>query len=228
LQQHLATAQQVEDAQKAEADARANLDSLQAQGAGGTLTVKAPFAGSVTAVSVGVGSMVSQGNPLLELVSSQGLILLAGAVPQTASMISVGNDASITPIGANQPLQGKVLMRGEVIDPTTGLVPIELSLPGNSMLPGQQAIATVTTGQVQAYLVPHEAVLLNDEGNPYVVQVIGGVAKQVEVQVLGMQDGRDGISGALNASAPVALSGNYQLEDGMKVRTAQDAGRATQ
>lgn len=228
LQEHLATAQQLEDAQKAEGDARANLEALQAQGAGGMLTVRAPYAASVTAVSVSVGTMVSQGNPLLELVSSQGLILQAGAVPQVASTISVGNDASITPIGANQPLQGKVLMRGDVIDPATGLVPIELSFPANALLPGQQAIATVTTGQVQAYLVPHAAVLLNDEGNPYVVQVIGGVAKKVDVQVLGTQDGRDGISGALNASAPVALSGNYQLEDGMKVRTAQDAGRPAQ
>ncbi len=228
LQQHLATAQQLEDAEKAAADARATLASLRAQGAGGVLTVRSPFAATVTALTVNVGAIVGEGAALVELVQPQGLVLSAGAVPQTASAIHVGDVASITPVGAAQAIQGKVLLRGEAVDPASGLVPIELSIPGNSILPGQQAIATVTTGQIEAYLVPHEAVLLNDEGNPYVVQVINGMAKKVDVQVLGLQDGRDGISGALDASAPVALSGNYQLEDGMKVRPAPDAGRTTQ
>jgi RND family efflux transporter MFP subunit len=227
LQQHLATAQQLEDAEKAEADARAMLASLKAQGAGGPLTVQAPFAATVTALTASVGSIVSQGGALVELVRPQGLVLQAAAVPQTASAIQIGAAASITAVGTVHAVQGKVLLRGEAVDPTSGLVPIEMSIPGASMLPGQQAIATVTTGTVEAYLVPHEAILLNDEGNPYVVQVVNGVAKKVEVQVLGMQDGRDGIAGALTANAPIALSGNYQLEDGMKVRTAADTGRAT-
>lgn len=228
LQQHLATAQQLDDARKSAADARATLDSLRAEGAGGTLTVRAPFASTVTALSVSVGTLVGQGSALLQLVRPQGLILLAGAVPQSAASIRVGDDVSITAIGAASALQGKVLLRGEVVDPGSGLVPIEITVPAGSLLPGEQGVASVTTGQVEAYLVPHEAMLLDDEGNPYVVQVVGGIAKKVDVRVLGMQDGRDAIAGALTPSAPVALSGNYQLEDGMKVRTAADAGRARQ
>jgi len=226
LGQHLATAQQLSDAQKAEADARTTLSALQRQGAASGLTVRAQFAATVTALSASVGAIVNEGTPLLDLVRPQALVVQAGAVPDVARTISVGNDVRITPIGAARSLNGKVLMRGGAIDAATGLVPIEISLPPDSMLPGEQAAADVTTGHVEGYLVPHEAVLLNDEGNPYVVQVVGGVAHQVDVSVVGMVGNQDAIAGDLAASAPVVLSGNYQLENGMKVRIAGGSGRA--
>src|SRR6185437_450080 len=96
-----------------------------------------------------------------------------------------------SPIGASQSLQGKVVLRGAVVDPTSGLVPIEVSIPADSLLPGEQAAVTITTGEAQGYLVPHEAILLNDEGNPYVVQVMGDVARKVAIRVLAMQGGHD-------------------------------------
>lgn len=226
LRQHLATVQQLNDALKAEADARATLKELQTQGAGSGLIVRAQFAATVTSLSVASGAIVNEGAALLDLARTQALVVEAGAVPEVARTISVGADVRITPIGAARPLPGKVLMRGGVVDPATGLVPLEISLPADSMLPGEQAVADVTTGHVQGYFVPHEAVLLNDEGNPYVVQVIGGVAHQVDVQVLGTVGDQDAIAGALTASAPVVLSGNYQLENGMKVRFAGGQGRS--
>jgi RND family efflux transporter MFP subunit len=225
LAQHLATNQQLNDALKAEADARATLASLQAQGAAG-MTVRAPFAATVTSLSASVGMLVNEGTALLDLARRQGLVLQAGAVPHVATGIHVNDAARITPIGATGMLQGKVMLRGAVVDPGTGLVPIEISLPPDSMLPGEQAVAEVTTGEAQGYLVPHAAVLINDEGNPYIVQVIGAMAKKVAVRVLGTMDDRDAITGAVTPSAPVVVEGNYQLEDGMKVRVAGAAARS--
>lgn len=226
LSQHLATVQQLNDAEKAEGDARTALNALQTQGAGGPLTLRAPFAAVVTGLPVSVGMIVNEGTALLELARSKSLVLQAGAVPEVARTIQVGNAATISPIGAAQSLPGKVLLRGAVVDAASGLVPIEISAPADSLLPGEQAAVTIRTGAAQGYVVPHEAILLNDEGNPYVVQIIGGAAKKVDVRVLAMEGGRDVIDGALTASAPVALSGNYQLEDGMKVRITGGPGRA--
>ena len=225
LREHLATAQQLDDAEKAETDARATLRALQTQGASRELTVRAQFAATVTALSVSVGTIVNEGTALLDLVRPQALVIQAGAVPEVARTIRPGNDVQITPIGSVHSLHGKVLMRGAVVDTATGLVPVEISVPADSMLPGEQAVAAVTNGNVQGYLVPHEAVLLDDEGNPYVVQVVNGIAHLVDVRVLGMLDNQDAIAGNLTASAPVVLSGNYQLENGMKVRFAADSAR---
>ena len=225
LRQHLATVQQLNDAQKAESDARATLTALQTQGAGSEVTVRAQFPAIVTALSVSAGTIVNEGTALLDLVRPKALVVQAGAVPEVARTIHLGDDARITGIDAAHALQGKVVLSGAAVDPATGLVPIEISLPGDSLLPGEQAVAEVTTGRVRGYLLPHEAVLLDDDGNPYVVQAVGGVAHKVDVRVLGMRGDQDAVSGNFTASAPVVLSGNYQLEDGMKVRYADGAGR---
>jgi len=73
---------------------------------------------------------------------------------------------------------------------------------------------------MRGYVVPHEAVLVNDSGRPYVVQAVNGVAHKVSVRVLDAHGDQDVIAGALNARAPLVLTGNHQLDDGMKVRLA--------
>jgi hypothetical protein len=82
------------------------------------------------------------------------------------------------------------------------------------------AQAAITTGESRGYVVPHAAILADDSGDPYVVQAVNGVAHKVPVQVLVAHGARDVISGKLDARSPLVLSGNYQLDDGMKVRLA--------
>jgi multidrug efflux pump subunit AcrA (membrane-fusion protein) len=110
-----------------------------------------------------------------------------------------------------------------MVDPATGLIPIEIVLPAGKFLPGQAAIATITTGEVEGYIVPHDAVLVDDRGHPYVVQAVNMTAKQVPVRVLGADGDQDVIDGALDVSAPLVLAGNHQLKDGMKMRAAESA-----
>ena len=226
LAEHLATAQQLADAEKGASDARATLRALEAQGAGGAATLRAPFRATVTALSVASGAIVADGTPLLDLARSKTLVLAAGVVPLAAHAISAGDPARVSALGAGAAVQGTVLMRGAAIDPASGLVPVEIGLPSGALIPGEAATATVTTGTFEGYVVPHEAILLDDQGNPYVVQVIGGAARKVPVRVLAIAGDRDGISGDLSPGAPLVLAGNYQLENGMKVRIASRAAPA--
>ena len=85
------------------------------------------------------------------------------------------------------------------------------------------AQAAITTRQLRGYVVPHEAVLVNDSGSPYVVQAIDSVARKVPVRILDAHGNQDVIQGKLDAHAPIVLTGNYQLDDGMKVRLADSA-----
>ena len=50
------------------------------------------------------------------------------------------------------------------------------------------------------------------------------VAKKVPVRVLVAGGARDVVDGPLNAASPVVLAGNYQLDDGMRVRVAAPDG----
>ena len=219
FQEHLATRQQLSAAEKGRTDARSALDALVAQGAAGATTIRAPFSGIVTAISTSAHAVASVGAVLLELVRPEALVLDVGVEPNEASRIHPGDAVSIRAIGGERTLRAVVRMRGAVVN-ATGLVPVEISLPPGALLPGQWAEAHITVGKVRGYVVPHEAILVDGNGSTYLVQVHQGLAKIVHVRVLAALGARDTVSGPVDSAAPVVLAGNYQLNDGMRVRRA--------
>lgn len=225
LSQYLATKQQLADAQKAQTDARAALAALEEQGAGGPKELTAPFRATVTRIDANIGMLVTEGTPLLELAPPNSLVLRVGVVPSDASAIKAGDKASITALGTDLRLNASVLLRGSVVDPKDGLVPVEIALPSNTLLPGETARAEIQTDAIRGFVVPHSAVLINDSGQTYVVQVARGVAKLVSVQILDSDGAKNVVAGRLDLAAPIVLSGARQLSDGMKVRMSNSLGR---
>jgi len=224
---HLATQQQLADATKSESDARAALAALNAVGAGGARTIRAPFPAIVTSLAASPGAIVAEGTALLDLAAPGHLVLNVGVVPAQAGEINADDPAKVTLVGGSQQISGRVLLRGAVAESGTGLVPVAISLPPGSLLPGEMAEAAITTRNLSGYVVPHEAVLVNDSGDPYVVQAIDDVARKVPVKIIDAHGDQDVIAGKLDARAPLVLAGNYQLDDGMKIRLA-NTGKAAQ
>jgi membrane fusion protein (multidrug efflux system) len=220
LNQHLATRQQLADAEKALTDAQASLNALSVGGASTGQTLSAPFDGVVTNISVNVGSIVNPGTAMLDVARTKGLLLRAGAVPEQAETIHQGDAATISALGGDDLITGTVLLRGSMIDPKSGLVPLEIDLPNGNYLAGQAAQARIVTGTVAGYVVPHQAILVNDRGEPYVVQAKNMIAHQVPVQILLSAGAKDVVAGALDPEAALVLAGNHQLKDGMRVRIA--------
>jgi membrane fusion protein, multidrug efflux system len=215
---HLATAQDLANARKSESDARAQLRALDKVGAAGPKVVRAPFAAIVTALTATPGAIVAEGAPLMDLAAPGLLVLTVGVVPGQAAAIAPSDSAAVTLIGGSASATGRVMVRGNLAEADTGLVPVDIALPPGKFLPGEMAEAVITTGELHGYVVPHDAILVNDSGAPYVVQAMGDTARKVPVQVLGARGDEDVITGALDARAPLVLAGNYQLDDGMKIR----------
>jgi membrane fusion protein, multidrug efflux system len=220
LAQHLATGQQLADAEKSEADAQAALAALDTEGAAGPQTLRAPFRAVVTAVTANAGALVAQGAGLVDLDRPEGLVLRVGVVPAEAVAIRAGDKAAITPLGRRGALAGTVLLRGSVVDPATGLVPVEIAVPPGRLLSGEMAQAHIVTGEAWGYVVPHSAILVDDRGAPYVVQAPKRIARLVPVRILGSDGAKDVVAGPLDPTAPLVLSGNHQLQNGMAVRLA--------
>lgn len=224
LAQHLATAQQLDAAQKARADARATLEALKAQGAGGAATLRAPFRAIVTKVTTARGALVTPGAALLELAKAGDLTLRVNLTPQQAREVLPGNPVQVSSLDGRQHVAGKVARRGATLDAVTGMVPVDIAVPANPLFAGENARAVITVGAARGYVVPHAALLVNPEGKPYVVQVEDGKARKVPVEVIGAHGERNVIRGAgLKAGEPLVLSGNYQLDDGMAVRLSNKA-----
>lgn len=226
LSQYLATKQQLVDAEKAQSDARVALDAFQSQGAGGAKIFTAPFRATVTKIDANTGMFVAEGAALLELAPPSALVLRVGIVPSEANAIAAGNPAKIKPLGSNHDLASHVLLRGAVVNPGDGLVPVEVAIPSNTLLPGETATATISTNSVSGFVVPHTAVLINDQGQTYVVQVSHGKAVLVTVRVLNEAGGRNVIAGKLDLKAPVVLSGARQLQNAMNVRLSSTQQRS--
>lgn len=215
-QAHLVTAAEL-------AKARSELAVLEEEGAAGPNTVKAPFDAVVMTIDARPGAVVAQGAALVELARPNDLILEVGLVPAQAVAVKAGDKAIITPLGAeNQTFSGTVRLRGGTIGTDNGLVAVEISVPPDKVLPGEMARATITTGEATGYVVPHAAVLVNDDGSMYVVQAVDMTAKKIDVKVLGTDGDTDVVDGKFEANAPVVVEGNHQLDDDMKVRLSND------
>jgi RND family efflux transporter MFP subunit len=215
---HLATDQELIQAEKNAADAKSALAALKAEGAQGPNTLRAPFSAIVTDVATTPGAIVDEGAGLVELVRPSGLVLKARVVPNEALSIHVNDPVKLEPFGGGPAVEGRVAFRSAVVDAANGLVPVSISLPQGASMLGQMFRAEITVGQIHGYVVPHAAILVNDAGDTYIVQSHNLTAREIIVQVLGADDNKDVISGSLEAGAPVVLAGNYQLDNGMKMR----------
>jgi membrane fusion protein, multidrug efflux system len=223
LGQQLATRDQLAQADKAVADAQAALDALRREGGGQPQqTLKAPFDGIVTSIAVAQGDRLAPGAPLMVLTRLDGLVVTAGIEPADRERVQPGASARLQRLAGGPALQGQVIRVDAAVNPKTRLVDVDVSVPPGSVIAGEAFRAILTTGQIEGWLVPHDAVLLDDSG-AYLFQVAGGKAVRVDVSVAGADGDRDVVRGKIDPKAPIAVQGSAQLSAGAAVREGAQA-----
>ncbi|MBV8062564.1 MAG: hypothetical protein JOY51_03165 [Nevskia sp.] len=105
-----------------------------------------------------------------------------------------------------------------VLNPKTRLIDTDIAASGEP-LQGAAFRAEIQVGELKGWLVPRDAVL-NDEQGEYLFQVAAGKARRVEVKRLGGDERTSVVDGKLDEKLPLVIEGNYQLGDGMAVRSA--------
>jgi len=217
--QQLATHDQLAQADKAVMDAQAAVTALSAEGAGRPVqTLRAPFDGVVTTVSVAQGDRTQAGAPLLTVARTTGLLVSAGVDPAERPHLRVGASATLERLAGGPPVTGHVVRVDSALDPKTRMIPVDMAFPAGALLPGEGMRATIVTGQATGWVVPHQAVV-TAKGPPRVFQVVAGHAKAVLVRIaLSSPDG-DVVQGPLVPSHPLIVDGAYQVSDGDAVRS---------
>jgi membrane fusion protein (multidrug efflux system) len=218
---HLATATQVETAEKALADAEAALEAARRQGAAaGTEVLRAPVDGIVAALGVGVGDRPAVGTALATVMPANGASATLGVEPAEARLVHSGDAVKvrIVQLGTRE-RTGRVTVVGAAIDKTSRLVTVSVALDDKAFgdAPAGSAVeAEIETRAVDAFSVPRTAIV-QDENGPAVFEVADGKARRVPV-VIEVDDGsRVGVSGALDKARAVVTTGAYELEDGVAV-----------
>lgn len=133
------------------------------------LDIRSPAAGLVLTRQVEPGQIVSGGSGVLFRVARGGEMEMQLAVNETdLGKVSIGDKATVTPVGSDRALTGTVWQVSPVVDPQTrqGFARILLSYDP-ALRPGAFAHATITTGSQTGFVLPQSAVL-SDEGSSYV------------------------------------------------------------
>ncbi|BFI95341.1 MAG: hypothetical protein RSP_08510 [Rhodanobacter sp.] len=224
--QHLATQSQVAAARKALADAQAALAAQRALGGGAAQeTLAAPDDGVVSAVAVTLGERFAANAPLLSFMPAHALIAVLGVQPDAATDLHAGLPVQLRGVyGDGKAFAGKLVMVGGAIDPQTGLLPVQASIPAAAdaaLVAGTALQASIESDEYTAWAVPRGAVLQDNTtpgGSDYVFQLDHGKAHRVDVRLRQPAGDPVGVLGRLDAKLPVIVDGAYEVGDGDRVR----------
>ena len=195
--------------------------------------VRSPIAGVVTDRPLFPGETVNSGSTLITVMDTSSLIAKVHLAQTVAQQLKVGDDASVTVPGVDNPVPAKIFLISPALDPAS--TTIEVWLRVNNKAGEYKAGTPVRTSikgrtAAKAVKVPLSAVLTAQDGSKSVM-VVGadGAAHKTPVE-LGINDGEDvQVTKGLNGSETVITTGSYGLDDGTKVKIgkpAEDADHA--
>lgn len=218
----LATATQLETAQKSLADARAALAAARNQGADASVvSLRAPEDGVVTSITVAVGDRAAAGAPLATLSPVSLVHLTIGIEPAARASVRVGDHVRLHPSEApDDQRAGVVSAVASAIDRESRLLPVSVKLesaPENPWLAGTAIEGSIEGKPGPGFRLPRSA-LVKDERGLAVYEVVDGHARRVVVELLSEDGSEVGVAGKLDGQRPIVSLGAYELDDGVAVR----------
>ena len=226
------SAQQVEQAQAADAAARARVAALQARVKADELRlshtrVVAPVDGVVATKEAVEGALPQPGQTLFTLIRDGRLEWRAEVPGADLGRLAVGQKVRITPAGG-QALDGRVRLVAPTVDPANRMGRVLVDLPAHGTArAGMFARGEFVLGEAPVLTLPQSALLLRD-GFAYVFRIEGSKVRQAKVETGRRQGDRVEVKAGLKDGEPVVTQGVGFLADGDSVRVvAAPAGAAS-
>ena len=182
--------------------------------------IRAPFSGTIVERSVEVGEFLSPGSPLLTLADTSLLKARVLLDPREALDIAVGAPASVSVFARpGEEFSGKVARVGEVIDPRTRRLPVEIELdPHDGRLrPGLVARFSVQTGEPRMVMrVPLDGIF-ERFGTQNVYVIDDGVARRRVITLGQIRAGHAEVLDGIIEGDVVVSDGITRVVDGSEV-----------
>jgi HlyD family secretion protein len=183
--------------------------------------IRTPIDGFVTDRPLYPGEMAAAGTPLITVMDTSHVIAKAHIPQPDAALLKLGDQATLTVPGENDPIEGKVTVISPALDPnsTTVEVWVQAANPRQRLKPGTSVQVSMLAQTVKdGIAIPAASVLKSQDGTT-TVMVIGpdNRAHQTPVKT-GIHDGdRVQIVEGIQAGDRVITSGAYALPDKTKV-----------
>ncbi len=183
------------------------------------LDIRAPAAGLVLERKVEPGQVVSSGSGMLFRMAKGGeLELLARLGEVDLARMSVGQRASVTPVGSAQSFAGQIWQISPVIDPQTrqGVARVALSYD-KALRPGGFASTKIVSGAANLPLLPESAIQSDPKGSfVYIVDSHNKVVRR-DVTVGDVTDAGVTVLSGLTGQEAVVVSAGAFLNPGESI-----------
>jgi HlyD family secretion protein len=201
------------------ARARVNVSRAQYQqslASNARLDIRAPAAGLVLERKVEPGQVVSGGSGWLFRMAKGGEIeLLARLGESDLARMTVGQVATVTPVGSTQGYKGQIWQVAPVIDPQSRQGIARIAVPYDKALrPGGFAAASITSGVADVPLLPESAVQNDAKGSYVYIVGKGNKVERRDVQVGDVNDRGVTILSGLSGQEAVVQSAGAFLNPG--------------
>jgi HlyD family secretion protein len=192
--------------------------------------IHSPINGVIADRPLYPGEMAAVGTPLLTVMDISQVIAKAHIPQPEAAALKVGDKATLTAPGEDDPFEGKVTIISPALDPnsTTVEVWVQAKNTKEKLKPGTSVQVSMTAQTVpDALAIPAIALLTGDDGATTVMLIDkDDKAHQTPVKVGIRQGDQVQIVDGLKAGDRVVASGSYGLPDNTKIKV-QTADKGT-
>jgi multidrug efflux pump subunit AcrA (membrane-fusion protein) len=187
--------------------------------------ILAPFSGEISRKYVDVGALVSPSTPLMTLVHTATLKVVANVLEKDIPLIKHGMVAKIhAEAYPDRTFEGKVTQINSALDLSTRTLQVEIYIPNTdrSLKPGMFSKIDMTLlEKPQTLFISREAVL-QEEGKPFVFVVEGAQALRKPV-VLGYEQGNlIEVLDGLKEGDRVVVRGQESLKDRSTIQVVEE------
>ena len=209
-----AAASQVDAAKAQAASAKLNYET-QVEFA----TVTAPAAGVVQNQNMTLHGMVSQSSQLCVITGTGAKLVKFNVTEDVLQNLTLGQTVTVEKNGSSY--SGTVTKLTKLVDPQSGLFPVEATLSGADALSDGSStkLSLVAAKADHTLLVPVDAVYYSG-GNPYVYTYENGVVKRVFITTGISDDQNYEVTDGLDGTEQIVNSWTDDIYDGAEVRIA--------
>ncbi len=182
--------------------------------------VKAPIAGTVTAVNVDMGQTVSQQVPVVTIGQLQNLKITTQVPERFIYQVAKGQRAIIsTSAAGDRTFEATVTEISPVVNQSSRTMEISLTMEGNSVIKAGMfvSIKLITSTSADALTIPEGALIVRNE-EKFVFLVEGETVKKRAVTTGKESSGYIEILTGLSEGDEIATEGKTLLSDGSKIR----------
>ena len=191
--------------------------NAQAKGGLRPMQVRAPMAGTITALSIAPGTFVNDPTASMMTIANIDQLWITAEVPEDALGLVVQGQAATASVPAypGRVFRGTVASMGAVLDPASRRDPVRIAMANadHTLKPGMYARASIAVAQPAQVFVPESALLMNNDSTTVFVEVAPWTFERRTVELSYDENAGARVLKGLKAGDRVVVAGGVLLND---------------